>query len=267
MNNTIIQIQNVQKKFLSKHIEIPAIADVSFDVIDKEFIVIMGPSGCGKSTLLKLMAGLETPSAGVLNICGNDCCTAYPSDMKKRIGFMYQNENLLPWRTVEKNLRLPFEVFKTLNTHTPRRISDMLELVGLSEYSDVMPNELSGGMKQRVGIARALVCNPDIVLMDQPFGALDAITRKMLSFDFLNIWKKTQKTFVMTTNNVDEALLCGSRIVFLTEAPARVQEIIEVDIPLAQRDEQMQFLPRYWELRKLAQSLAKPKDIMKGSAM
>ena len=265
MSDVIIQAQNLRKAFRTGKSFTDAVADVTLEVMEKEFLVIMGPSSCGKSTLLKLLAGLEPIDGGSLHICGADCCEIYPKDMKRRIGFMYQNENLIPWRSVEKNLRLPFEIFKGLNADTDKRIAEMLELVGLEDYSEVLPNELSGGMKQRVGIARALVYNPQIVLMDQPFGALDAITRKMLSYDFLHIWQKTQKTFIMTTNNVDEALLCGSRILFLTEGPARVREVMDVDIPVAKRDENIQMLPEYWKLRKRAQELTMGENMAGGS--
>ena len=265
MSDAIIQAQNLKKTFRTGKTVTEAVADVSLDVMEKEFLVIMGPSSCGKSTLLKLLAGLEPIDGGALHICDTDCCQVYPNDMKRRIGFMYQNENLIPWRSVEKNLRLPFEIFKTLNDNTGKRIREMLELVGLEEYAEVLPGELSGGMKQRVGIARALVYDPQIVLMDQPFGALDAITRKMLAYDFLHIWQKTKKTFVMTTNNIDEALLCGSRILFLTNAPARVKEMMDVSIPIEKRDENIQLLPEYWELRKRAQALTIGESMMGGS--
>jgi NitT/TauT family transport system ATP-binding protein len=265
MSDAIIQARNLKKMYKTGKAVMEAVADVTLDVMEKEFLVIMGPSSCGKSTLLKLLAGLESIDAGTLHICDTDCCLVYPNDMKRRIGFMYQNENLIPWRSVEKNLRLPFEIFKTLDDSTEKRIRDMLELVGLTEYSEVLPNELSGGMKQRVGIARALVYNPQIVLMDQPFGALDAITRKMLSYDFLHIWQKTQKTFIMTTNNINEALLCGSRIVFLTGSPARVKEIVDVDIPMEKRDENIQLLPQYWKIRKRAQELTMGENQTGGS--
>lgn len=254
---TIISAKNLSKDYILRKNIFTCVEDISFDIEEKEFITIMGPSGCGKSTLLKMIAGLESVSSGSLFLHGEDCSHSYPDEMKKRIGFMYQNENLLLWRTVEKNLRVPLEIFKMVDENTPKQIEEVLSLVGLSDYADVLPNELSGGMKQRVGIARALVYSPDIVIMDQPLGALDAITRNMLAYDFLRIWQETKKTFIMTTNSVDEAILCSTRIFYLTETPASIREVIKVDIPIEKRDEHIQQLPEFWELRNHVQDLIK----------
>lgn len=257
MAEKIISLKNVSKKYQLKKTEYSAIEDISLDVYEKEFIAIMGPSGCGKSTLMKIMAGVENPTKGERLFKGIEYKDKYPVEVIKKIGFMYQDENLLPWRTVEKNLRLPMEVFKCVNDSSAERIVDVLKMVGLEEYANVLPNELSGGMKQRVGIARALVFDPDVVFMDYPFGALDAITKKMLTFDFLDIWKKTQKTFVMATNSVDEALTCAHRVIFLSDSPAKIREIIDVDIPIEERNFNIQLLPEYQALRKRIQELIK----------
>lgn len=257
MAKLVISTDKLSKSFIVKKSEIEAVKDVSIDIYEKEFVCIIGPSGCGKTTLLEMIGGIQDPTSGSITINGTICAKGFPKELRRRIGFVYQNENLLPWRTVEKNLRLPLEIFNMVDEETPKRIEEALDLVGLKEYSSVFPQELSGGMKQRVTIARALIYDPDILLMDQPFGALDAITRRMLVYDFLNIWHKTQKTFVMVTNNVDEALLCGTRIIVLSECPARVIETVDVDIPYEQRHTDMTLLPRYQELFNKIQTMIK----------
>ena len=227
MDRIVLSTKKVSKSFFNKKDEFKVLQDIDIDIGEKEFVCILGPSGCGKTTLLEIMGGIQAPTSGSITVDGKVCDKNFPNEIKRRIGFVYQNENLLPWRTVDKNLRLPLELFKMVDEETPKRIEKVLDLVGLVEYGSVLPGELSGGMKQRVTIARALIYDPDIILMDQPFGALDAITRKMLSYDFLNIWKETQKTFVMVTNSVDEALLCGTRIIILSDCPARVVETVD----------------------------------------
>ncbi len=257
MKDALISLKNLNKTYYLNKTELVAVEDVSLDVHEKEFVAIMGPSGCGKSTVLKMMAGLEQPTSGQIVFDGRDSSQGFTKEQLKHIGFMYQNENLLPWRTVGKNLRVPLEIFKMVDDKTPERIDRVLKMVGLQEYVDVLPGELSGGMKQRVGIARALVYDPEIVYMDYPFGALDAITKRMLTFDFLRIWKETQKTFVLATNSVDEALICAQKVIFLTEGPAKVREVIDVDIPLEERNEEIQHLKHYQELRHHLQDLIK----------
>lgn len=257
MAKLVISANKLSKTYFTKDNDYAALQDFTVDIFDKEFISIMGPSSCGKTTILKLIGGIEEPTGGTLKINGISCDEKFPPELRKKIGFMYQNENLLPWRSVEKNLRLPLEIFKDLDDSTEKRIDDALRMVGLADYKEVLPLELSGGMRQRVGIARAMVYNPDIVLMDQPFGKLDAITRKMLAFDFINIWQKTQKTFIMVTNNIDEAILCSSRVIMLSECPARIVKIIDVDIPIEQRTLEVESLPEYQRLRKELQTLVR----------
>jgi len=245
----IIRIENLSKFFPIKNEKLFVFKDISMEVEEKEFICILGPTGCGKSTFLKVLGGIEAPSRGRIVLNGETFKKGIPRGALKNFGFIFQDSNLLPWRTVEKNLSIVLEVLKLKSPEWKSRINKMLEIVGLSEYKTMLPYELSGGMKQRVGIARALVHNPKILLMDQPLGALDAITRKEMAFELLNIWKKTQKTIIMVTNNVNEALLLANRIFIFSSLPANITDEIIVDIPLEEKGTEIANSKRYNELR------------------
>lgn len=251
MGNKVFCVKNIAKSFGDKkdgnYVEV--IKDISMEIEEKEFIVILGNSGCGKSTFLKILSGIEEATSGSLVLNGEDVGTCVPRNELKKFGFVFQNHNLLPWRTTAGNLKFMLQVMKLKGEKWEKRIDEMLEIVGLLDYKKVYPHELSGGMKQRVGIARALVHDPEILILDQPLGALDAITRKMLSYEILNIWKKTQKTIVMVTNNVDEALLLANRIFILSNKPTVITHEIKVDIPIEERNHNIGQNARYNELR------------------
>jgi len=251
MGNKVFSVKNIAKSFGSKgegnYMEV--IKDISMDIEEKEFIVILGNSGCGKSTFLKILSGIQEATSGSMELNGVDIGKCVPRSELKKFGFVFQSHNLLPWRTAAGNLKFMLQVMKLKGEQWTKRIDEMLDIVGLLDYKKVYPHELSGGMKQRVGIARALVHDPDILILDQPLGALDAITRKMLSYEILNIWKKTQKTVIMVTNNVDEALLLANRIFILSNKPATITHEIQVDIPLEARNHEIGQNARYNELR------------------
>lgn len=251
MANKLFSVKEISKSFGSKEAGnyVEVIKDISMDIYEKEFIVILGNSGCGKSTFLKLLGGIERATSGSMELFGKDIGTSIPAEELKKFGFVFQSNNLLPWRTAEGNLKFMLQIMKLKGPQWEKRIDEMLDIVGLLDYKKVYPHELSGGMRQRVGIARALVHDPDILILDQPLGALDAITRKMLSYELLNIWKKTQKTIVMVTNNVDEALLLANRIFVFSNKPATITHEIKVDIPVEARDRSIGQNPRYNELR------------------
>ncbi|MGM8212233.1 ABC transporter ATP-binding protein [Virgibacillus sp. W0430] len=235
MQEPILSIKGLSKVYGDKNEQLQVIKDINMDIEDKEFVCILGPSGSGKSTLLKLVGGIQLPTTGEITFDGTTYSKGIPSEVLNKFGFVFQNSNLLPWRTAEQNLKLILEVNRLKGEKWSNRVTSLLKTVGLEDYMNVFPHELSGGMKQRVGIARALVHNPEILLMDQPFGALDAITRKMLGFEMLNIWKQTRKTIIMVTNNVDEAILLANRIFILSSLPGSVTHEINVDIPLEER--------------------------------
>ncbi len=246
-----IRAQNIQKAYLNaKTKESVCVLDsINLDVHETEFIVILGPSGSGKSTLCKILGGVIPATSGSIIVDGIDHGTQLPARLLNNFGFVFQNNNLLQWRTAAGNLKFMLETMHLKGDAWQNRIREMLEIVGLQDYQDVYPHELSGGMKQRVGIARALVHDPDILIMDQPLGALDAITRRVLTFEILNIWQKTRKTVVMVTNNVDEALILGNRVFVFSNMPARIMYEMHVDIPVEERDEQLVFTEHFLELR------------------
>jgi NitT/TauT family transport system ATP-binding protein len=251
MEREIFRVTHIHKAFGSHrggdYTEV--IRDISMSIHEKEFIVILGDSGCGKSTFLKILGGIHPATSGNITLDGKDYGSEIPRKEIKKFGFVFQSDNLLQWRTAGGNLRFILEMMNLKGEKWNRRIDEMLELVGLLDYKDVYPHELSGGMRQRVGIARALVCDPEILILDQPLGALDTITRKMLAFEVLNIWKKTQKTVIMVTNNVDEALLLANRVFIFSPIPAGIVQEVVCDIPSEVRTIDINQNSRFNELR------------------
>ena len=238
--NQAIVTRNLSKSFpKGKGKALEAVSDINLSVPQGQIVSIMGPSGCGKSVLMKMLGGIIKPTSGEIVLEDTVYPHGIPKEALRKIGFVFQKDNLQPWRTVEKNLLLPVEVMRLKGPEWQRRVGEMLELVGLTDYRGALPQELSGGMKQRVALVRALMHNPDIVLMDQPFGALDAITRRMLTYEFINIWKKTGKTFLVVTNDIDEALLLSSRVYVLSRQPGTVIFEQQVDIDYARRNQEI----------------------------
>lgn len=250
-DSPVISAQNISKSYTVKGEEFNVLNDISIDVNEEEYVSILGPTGCGKSTLLKILGGIIPASAGNITLEGETFEKQLPNRVLTNFGFVFQDDNLLPWRTAEKNLSFVLEILKKKDKHSNQRIDEVLEMVGLLNYKTEYPHELSGGMRQRVSIARALVHNPKVLLMDQPLGALDAITRKMLAFELLNIRKKTKKTIIMVTNNTDEALLLSSKILVLSHCPGEIVEKIDDDIPLEERNIEITLNKRFNELREM----------------
>jgi NitT/TauT family transport system ATP-binding protein len=203
-----------------------AIDDLSLTVDDKEFVCVLGPSGCGKTTLLRLIAGLDTASSGDILLDGGRI-----TGPDARVGIVFQEYSLFPWRSVIDNVAFGLEMKGMVREERNRIAVKYLDLVGLTQFADSYPSELSGGMRQRVAVARALALDPVLLLMDEPFGALDAQTRNMLQHELLGIWEKTKKTIVFITHSVDEAVYMADRIAVLTPRPGRICEIIPLEMP------------------------------------
>lgn len=208
--------------------DVTALTGVSLDIQKGEFISLLGPSGCGKTTLLRIIADLLQPTSGEISIAGES-----PRDarLSKKYGIVFQSPVLYDWRTVKKNIMLPLEIMHIPKAEREDRAMKMLDIVGLTEFANHYPNQLSGGMQQRVGIARALAIQPQILLMDEPFSALDEFTKEKLHEDLLRIWAKTNKTIIFVTHNIQEAVFLSSRICVLSPHPGRLSAVIDVDLP------------------------------------
>ena len=210
-----------------------ALLEVSLAIERNEFVSIVGPSGCGKSTLLRLIAGLIGPSSGQVAIDG-----VAVDGPRRDIGVVFQAPTLLPWANVLENVLFPLKILHRLASDSPAKARDLLRLVGLSDFERKMPSELSGGMQQRASICRALITDPDILLMDEPFGALDALTREEMSLELLRIWQEQPKTIFFVTHSVPEAVLLADRVCVMTARPGRIIEIIDVPLPRPRSYEQ-----------------------------
>jgi NitT/TauT family transport system ATP-binding protein len=223
LREAFIRLSGVRKVY-GDHL---AISDASFNVMPGELVSLVGPSGCGKSTLLKILAGLHPHDGGELRIGS----ATHPFDPSRDVGMVFQAPLLLKWRRILENVLLPAEILGLPAGAARQRALELLKLVGLQGYEAKYPYELSGGMQQRAAIARALVHDPKLVLMDEPFGALDALTREKMNLELLRIWKEARKTIVFVTHGISEAVFLGTRVVVLTAGPARMADNFEVDLP------------------------------------
>ncbi|WP_240414163.1 ABC transporter ATP-binding protein [Paenibacillus periandrae] len=222
MSTTAIHIEDVNKIYkASDGREVQALTHINLDVKKSEFISIIGPSGCGKSTLLRILANLDTPSTGKITW----------ENSADNIGFVFQDATLLPWKTVYQNAKFPLEVKKMETSANLENLDKLLELAGLKGFEKAYPRELSGGMRQRVAIVRALSYNPDVLLMDEPFGALDALTRDKMGLELLRIWTETQKTILFVTHSISEAAFLSDRVIVMSPRPGKIDEIIDIQLP------------------------------------
>jgi NitT/TauT family transport system ATP-binding protein len=226
MSTALIEGRHLSKVYGTATGPLVALDDVSFDVAPGEFVSLVGQSGCGKSTLLNLLGGLDERSEGSLSLAGDDL-----DRPRADIGMMFQTSVLFPWRTVRQNVLLPGEVLGLDKQEQARRCQDLLALVGLEGFEDRYPRELSGGMRQRVALARLLAHDPTVLLMDEPFGALDEFTRETMNLELLRVWASTGKTVVFVTHNIGEAVFLADRVFVMTPRPGRLAGVIEVDLP------------------------------------
>ena len=219
-----------------------ALDNISFEVRSQEFVCVLGPSGSGKSTLLRILAGLLLPTTGQVLFRGQRL-----DGPQRRTGFVFQKANLMPWRTVLENITLPLELEGLASSESRARAQEMVELVGLQGFEHTLPRDLSGGMAQRVAIGRALVHDPEVLLLDEPFGALDALTRERMGSELLRIWQARRKTVVMVTHSIAEALFLADRVLILSQRPGQLRLDLAVDLPRP-REENMRYTPAFGDL-------------------
>ena len=236
--------RDVAKTFATKTGDVSALVDIDLVVAAGEFVSLIGPSGCGKSTLLRLIADLDSPTTGVIEVFGK------PASRARRdqdYGIAFQQAGLLPWRTVAANIALPLELHGVGAAERKARVADLAELVGLTDFADRHPDQLSGGMQQRVAIARALAERPRLLLMDEPFGALDEMTRERMNDEVLRIWQQTGTTIVFVTHSIPEAVYLSSRVVVMSARPGRITRVVDIDLPRP-RDDESRESERYFQL-------------------
>jgi NitT/TauT family transport system ATP-binding protein len=234
-------LENVSKKYGGTLV----LKGVNMSIDKGEFVCILGNTGCGKSTLLKIMGGIEQEEEGAVIFKGDRRPKRNTVKRQRNFGMVFQQDQLMDWRTVWENVRFPLEIFGLNDSRYLSSIDEILKNVGLEKFRNLYPMELSGGMRQRVAIARALVHDPEVLFMDQPFDAMDAITRRILSNELLQIWQATRKTIVMITNSVEEALLLGGRVLTLSDIPSSIERVWEVNIPFAERMREIKKNPEF----------------------
>ena len=238
-----VRIENVKKVFSGRSGELAALNGISLDIGNNEFVCVVGPSGCGKSTLLNIIAGLLAPDEGAVFVDGVEV-----KDTGIDRGVVFQQYALFPWLTVKKNIQFGLKILKKSTQECEEIATKYIEMVGLEKFANSYPKELSGGMKQRVAIARAYAVDPSVLLMDEPFGALDAQTRTLLQSELISTWENEKKTCFFITHDVEEAVLLATRVVVMSARPGRIREIVDIDISHP-RDQETKMDPRFIEIK------------------
>ncbi|TMM41399.1 MAG: ABC transporter ATP-binding protein [Actinobacteria bacterium] len=239
MPSSAVELSAVSVRFRARHGQTAALSGIDLSVRAGEFVTIVGPSGCGKSTLLKLVAGLVTPTTGTVTLMGRQV-----SGPQKDIGYVFQRAALLDWRGARRNILLQGEMRHMDRAQAARRADELIALTGLRGFENALPYELSGGMQQRVALCRALLHEPPVLLMDEPFGALDALTREQLNGELHRIWRRTGTTTLLVTHSIDEAVFLGTRVVVLSPRPGRIVRVLDVDLPAGRGYAQVMSDPR-----------------------
>lgn len=240
MTDRFLEVQSLGMTFRGEEGELEVLRDISFSLGAREFLCVLGPSGSGKSTLLRLLAGLLLPTAGRI---------IFGDGGSPRVGLVFQQANLMPWRTVKENIALPLEIRNVERAEIDRRVAQMINLIGLQEFSSSWPSELSGGMAQRVAIARAFIQQPDLLLLDEPFGSLDALTREKMGAELLHIWQAQQTPVIMVTHSISEALLLSDRLLVFSSRPGRVLQDMQVNLARP-RDEELRYTANFQKLER-----------------
>ena len=225
-DENVIEVRNLYKWFISKNSDVLALESVNLDIQEGDFVSFVGPSGCGKSTLLNMIAGLQMPTAGFIRYKGEDV-----REVNTRVGYITQHDSIFPWRTVEANVQLALEIKQVPKVERAETVKDMISLVGLEGFEKSYPSQLSGGMRKRVGLARTLIYKPEALLLDEPFGALDAQLTLTLQDELLRIWDKTHTTMIFVTHDLGEAIALSNKVVVFTGRPGKIKLTREIDIP------------------------------------
>jgi NitT/TauT family transport system ATP-binding protein len=240
-NNHLLSVQDLSVTFADEKGSLLALKQISFTIDCEQFVCVVGPSGSGKSTLIRVLAGLLPPTSGQVTLDGIPV-----TEPRLGVGIVFQKANLMPWRTVLGNITLPLEIAHVPAQETDRQARALIDLVGLSGFEDWLPRDLSGGMMQRVAIARSLIQDPDLLLLDEPFGALDALTREKMGTELLRIWRATKKTVIMITHDISEAVFLADRVLAISPHPGRLR--LDLPVPLERpRGEEDRFKPVFIE--------------------
>jgi NitT/TauT family transport system ATP-binding protein len=234
VQQALVNVRGVSKEFRTGTGTMTALDSLDLDIRRGEFLSLLGPSGCGKSTALNIIGGLLAPSAGTVHVNGEEM-----TQPRRDVGMMFQKAVMLPWRTTLKNVLLPIEVLKRSKSEYVDRARELLEMVGISEFEKSYPWQLSGGMQQRAALCRVLITNPDLLLLDEPFGALDEFTRETMNMELLDIHSTTGKTSVLVTHNINEAVFMSDRVAVMSSRPGRLVDILEVSLPRPRRLDMM----------------------------
>jgi NitT/TauT family transport system ATP-binding protein len=241
MEEPVLRVKNLAVTFEDENGGLEALEDISFDLPARQFMCVLGPSGSGKSTLLRVLAGLVRPTGGQVLLA------PHTPDQPPRIGLVFQQANLMPWRNVLDNITLPLELEGVARFEARQQALQLVSLIGLEGFEKAWPNELSGGMAQRVALARALIQDPDLLLLDEPFGGLDALTREHMGAELVHIWERDQKTVLMVTHSISEALLLSDRVLVFSPRPGNITLDLKVDLPRP-REEDIRYTPKFGEL-------------------
>ena len=236
----ILSVRDLSVTFPDNNGGLDALDKISFEICPREFVCFLGPSGSGKTTFLRVLAGILQPTSGRVNFMDHH---------QPKIGMVFQQSNLMPWRTTMENIMLPLELEGVNGIEAQSKAREMIQLVGLKGFEDSLPRDLSGGMAQRVAIARALIHDPDLLLLDEPFASLDALTRERMWTELSNIWQAKQKTVVMVTHSINESLFLADRVMVLTQRPGKIKLDVEVDLPRP-RAEDIRYTSRFGRLAK-----------------
>jgi NitT/TauT family transport system ATP-binding protein len=240
----LLQVKDLGVTFIDEKGSLQALKGIDFSVEREQFVCVVGPSGSGKSTLIRVLAGLLAPSAGQVVLEGSPI-----TQPRQGVGIVFQKANLMPWRSVIRNITLPLEILNVSPAEAGARAQDLIDLVGLSGFEDWLPRDLSGGMLQRVAIARSLVQEPELLLLDEPFGALDALTREKMGAELLRIWEKHKKTVIMITHDISEAVFLADRVLAISPQPGEIRLDLSIDLSRP-RQESDRFSPGFVNLTK-----------------